>query len=416
MTNNRNEKLPVIYDFGCPYLNTEGVLRAFKKKYPDKEKKIVIMSDTSYNYHLQNIYNSLIDEYPNLLFSDINISSDNKAIIISPNENKNGTIPITRKMKKCFKIDGRKISGASVINDIDTEDQEILKEYSLFHITLPSASRLLYLSTIFESISILNPLDGNSISDGPFPSLMRRYRYMHIARTAGTIGILVNTLSVKNTRVLLNTVIKWIKDSGKKHYIFAVGKPNVAKLANFDVVDCWCILGCGNSGIIIDENNEYYKPIITPYELKMALKNEVIWSGKWVTDFDTIMDRQPEIDKEEETVKEDYIDDDAPEFDSVTGKYIFNSRPLRRIRHLNITEEEEINKKDDENSNALVKKFSSNLVLKNTVSTSALHFQEKLTWTGLGSDFTNKSGEPGALVEQGINGIARGYSYTGGKC
>ena len=42
---------------------------------------------------------------------------------------------------------------------------------------------------------------------------------------AGTVGILVNTLSLANTKVLLNTIKEKIKEAGKKHYIFVVGSP-----------------------------------------------------------------------------------------------------------------------------------------------------------------------------------------------
>ena len=115
------------------------------------------------------------------------------------------------------------------------------QDYQLFHITMPQDPRLLYLTTKFQSVAVYEPQD-NSVSEGPFPSMMKRYKFMHMARTAGTIGILVNTLSLRNTKETVNSLAKLIKENGKKHYMFVVGKPNVAKLANFEPIDIWCCL------------------------------------------------------------------------------------------------------------------------------------------------------------------------------
>ena len=106
---------------------------------------------------------------------------------------------------------------------------------------------------------------------------------MNMARTAGTIGILINTLSLRDVRGALARVQNWIKAAGKKHYTFVVGKPNVPKLANFDVVEIWVVLGCPLGGIVVD-CEDYYRPIITPYELSLALQEMPEWTGK-VGDF-----------------------------------------------------------------------------------------------------------------------------------
>ena len=132
---------------------------------------------------------------------------------------------------------------AQKFNRVFNTDTVEFGEYELFHITSPESPRLLQLTTNFASVTTYDPISG-TVSTGPFPNLMRRYKYVHQARMAGTVGILVNTLSLANTKVLLNTIKEKIKEAGKKHYIFVVGKPNVAKLANFESVDIWCILGC----------------------------------------------------------------------------------------------------------------------------------------------------------------------------
>lgn len=386
------EKLPAVYVLGKPFLNQNEVVEKFKQIYQDKDENICLMADAPFSSHLKGLFERLSLEYQNLVYSDV-INNSNYTIIDHIDDAGEG-----------INYSNRVIYGQSEL------DEAHLQDYKLFHLNLPDSPRLLELSTKFSEITIFDT-DTNEIVDGPFPSLMKRYRFMHIARTAGTIGILVNTLSLLNTKLMLNTVIKWIKDSGKKHYTFVVGKPNVAKLANFENIDIWCILGCGQSGIIIDGVGEYYKPIITPYELQMALSDELSWTGNWIVDFKQVLDLNEDdgndLNKESENVKED-VDDDAPEFDVVTGRYVSTSRPLRRyIQHLEIEEDE---KNEDEKS--LVKKFSSQVAIKGTVSTSAIALQGR-EWKGLGSDFQQDEeiDEEGALVEEGRGGVARGYDF-----
>lgn len=408
------DKLASVYVFGSPRIDRKDLIQKFKQAYPiDQEnpQKILLMADAPYTTILASIYHELKVEYPNLAYSDLYVDPSSKTEIIgyTPHESQTFTV-LNRSLIDILVGDS---------NDVDVDS--ILPEYSLFHLTTPEAPRLLQLTTRFESVITFDP-ESMSVSHGPYPNLMRRYRYMHMARSAGTIGILVNTLSLANTKKLIHSIGRKLKEAGKKHYIFVVGKPNVAKLANFENIEMWCILGCDHQGIIIDQLNEYFKPIITPYELMLALSDEISWSGKWITDFKKILDDMTHehdddsFETENRGEEEDFSDyeDDAPDFDPVTGKYVSNSKPLRKLQHLQITAQDE--KESDENLNQeseLVKRFSNAIAIKNTVSTSAVHLQNR-QWSGLGSDWQNGSdddSENGALVEEGRGGIARGYDY-----
>ncbi|KAK6201541.1 Diphthamide biosynthesis protein 2 [Scheffersomyces amazonensis] len=408
------DKLPVAYVLGKPQIDIEKLIVQFKQRFPvDEGHKIILMSDSPHTYLLRDLYNLLKDEYPHLLYTDLAIDNNSSATII-------GYEPI-RSNEEAFRILNRNIIGLNA-SSIDNEEDNtaFLQEYDLFHITKPETPRLLQLTTTFNSVTLF--ADGN-ISQGPFPNLMRRYRYMHMARSAGTVGLLVNTLSLMNTKKLINQIGQKIKQAGKKHYIFVVGKPNVAKLANFESIDMWCILGCDHQGIIIDQSNEYFKPIVTPYELLLALSDELTWTGKWITDFNSILrnlsnEEEEEEEKEEEPRNNEQQEEDKPPvFDPVTGTFVSTSQPLRQINHLSITAEEEQEEDSTNSSNSLVKKFSATIAIKNTVSTSAVHLQNR-HWTGLGSDFNTEDGEgeedgneQGAILEEGRGGIARGYDY-----
>lgn len=428
------EKLPSCYVFGKPYVNLEGVLNTFRFGFEDKTEKIVLMADTPHSHILPALHEKLQAEgYENLIVANVDYEKSGKnSNVIDGYEASTTTSEGHAQIRSVNRI----LSGFKqpdiddYLETVDFEDENfeesakfdgLTQEYSLFHITRPHDARILQLSTKFGALKVLDPKNVEIVHE-QFPTMMKRYRNMQVARTASTIGVLVNTLSLANTRVLLNHITRSIVEAGKKHYMFVVGKPNVAKLANFECVDVWCVLGCGQSGIIIDTFGDYFKPIITPYELKLALMPQVTWTGKWVTDFDTMLaqDREeaaevmeaseaPKGPREETSTEDDY--DYAPDFDPVSGK-LRMSQPLRQLRHLELELELEGNRGDSSDESSLVKKLSGTLAVGKTVSTSALGLQGR-QWTGLGSDFAQDNGvssADGALVEDGRTGLARDYS------
>lgn len=389
-------QVDVAYVFGSPAIDVQKVINGFKESYPDTDSKVVIMSNTPYSYILETVYNELHESYPNIAYADILKDS-------FPNSTILGYTP--KQSNQSIHLLNRSFFGLKVEDDsTDLLEQEMMN-YDVFHISLPASPRLLKLTTVFQSVTLYDPKTG-TISQGPFPNLMRRYKFMHVARSSGTIGLLVNTLSLSNTKTILNQLKDKIKDAGKKHYMFVVGKPNVAKLANFESIDVWCILGCDHQGIILDEKNEYYKPIVTPFELLLSLNQELTWTGKWETDFNKILEQLGEEEEEEDVEENESYD--QPTFNPVTGKLMSSTRPLRRQEYLSIE-----TSTDEVNENALVERFSRDVVIKDTVSTAAIQLQNR-SWTGLGSDYVNdETTEEGALVEEGIGGIARDYSYNG---
>lgn len=422
------EKIASCYVFGRPYINLAKLIEAFKLCYTDTTAKIIVMADTPYSYILPQLYDALKKDYPNFALANVDFAKagNNIRLIDDYEFSAVGTTSIRTANRIINGIPKEEIE--DYLETVDFDDENYIESskydgltqgYSLFHISRPHNARVLLLSTKFQELKIVDPKDLELVHD-QFPTLMRRYRNMQVARSATTVGILINTLSLLNTKSLLNQIIKNIVDAGKKHYMFVVGKPNVAKVANFECVDVWCIIGCGQSGIVVDMYGDYYKPIITPYELQLALMPMVTWTGKWVTDFDAIlaksMNEDGNVEEEELCGKshassnvDDDEDDFAPEFDPVTGQLKMN-QPLRQLRHLELElEVENLNKRNNKNEDSsLVKKFSGTLTVGKTISTSALGLQGR-EWTGLGSDFVDIDSSEGALVEDGHTGIARDY-------
>eukprot|EP00753_Platysulcus_tardus_P001225 PLAT11185.1.p1 GENE.PLAT11185.1~~PLAT11185.1.p1 ORF type:complete len:534 (+),score=235.17 PLAT11185.1:116-1603(+) len=100
-------------------------------------------------------------------------------------------------------------------------------------------------------------------------ALMKRFYHVQKARDASIVGILVGTLGVARYLDALQLVRKLVDASGRKAYVFVVGKINVAKLANFAEVDVFVLVACPRNSLL--DSRDFYRPIITPFELEMAV-------------------------------------------------------------------------------------------------------------------------------------------------
>ena len=401
-------RLPVIYVFTEQHLALEGALAAFRQTYPKSGDKVILMADVTYASHLTNMEQRLREEgYVNLFTTTIMHNPS------SPLPNR--TVP-----------------------EEVSKERKSLKEWRLFHIAEPPQALLLTLSSRMADVHIYPTSQG----DLPHPqqtllastslALRRRYALLTSLSTVPIFGILINTLSVKNYLHIVEHVKAQILAAGKKSYTFVVGKVNAAKIANFSEVGGWVVIGCWESSLV--ESKDFWKPVITPFELELALKGdgERVWTGEWRSDFQGIldtglqvtrdMDEMPigngraysvnngvdggELDSEPESA--------PPEFDLRTGRYISHSRPMRGHNA-----EQEVSNGSKYGfggrSDALIKRARGDIaVVGGELSPGAEFLRLKRTWKGLGSDFEiaydEGDAESSTAVEQGRSGMARNYT------
>ncbi|KAK9454847.1 putative diphthamide synthesis protein-domain-containing protein [Dipodascopsis uninucleata] len=424
--------VPVIYTFGEEPIDIEMCINAFRDSIADTESHVILMSETPFQAYLEQIRNRLL-EYHNIITTIPYLASSN--LESSPLE-----VIIPSSLMSPLS-ETHTVSGI-LPHRAHPKLKEQLENYTLYYIGIPPPSLHLHLSSILSSSMIIFDPSASALYKDPVTPLARRYRAMLSARSASTVGLLVNTLSLRSYDTLIASLQSSIKAAGKKHYMIVVGKPNVAKLANFDVIDAWVIVGCSRGGIILDNNGQNFKPIVTPYEMMLALKREIIWGpGEWITDFERVLKLIDEEDKqkdEEQRSSDDASDDEdlPPEFDAVTGRYVA-SRPLfsrtSKVSHVDV-EIESVESANRVTNDSLTSRSSSSLstatkagglVTRGTqhYSTAAAHLQSRRFWKGLGSDFAaeedgdsehdadnaNSKKLLGAKLESGRKGIARGY-------
>ncbi|PTB73925.1 diphthamide biosynthesis protein [Trichoderma longibrachiatum ATCC 18648] len=391
-------RLPVIYVYTSQELDHDAVVAQFTKEFGDKDTKVVIMADLTYQNHVESITNALREQgYSNILATEV---------IRDPA----GVIP------------NRRIAG-------DPLDEELLKSHSLFHISDPPASLLLALQSRFASLHVLSvPSPSSPTLDNPtFRTaglLRRRFARVLTLASAGVVGILVNTLSVSNYLTSIELLRKKIAQAGKKSYTVVVGKLNPAKLANFAEIEGWVVVGCWESGLI-EEDAGYWRPVITPFEMEVALMGEEtrVWGGEWWGGIEKLKleddgpkkeEEANKNDKEGDVTAEDGVEEDAdedeslpPVFDLRTGKLVSHSRPMQ-LATRSAAQTKKVNGEDgSRTSEALVKRTVGELATINGVaSPGAEYLRSQRTWQGLGTDFDE---EASTAIEEGRSGIARGY-------
>ena len=125
----------------------------------------------------------------------------------------------------------------------------------------------------------------------------------------------------------------------KKAYTISVGKLNPAKLANFAEIECFVLVACPENSLVDakvwfisissfialsdqpQRHQDFFRPIVTPFELQLALQPSPTWTGEYVLDFEEVLARgpfKPSSDKDDDIEEGD---PDRPIFSLVTGKY-----------------------------------------------------------------------------------------------
>lgn len=404
-------RLPVIYVYTSKSLDLDAAIASFRETYPSKDEKVALMADIPYSNHIPALYERLKANGYQTIFAT-EVIRDPSSLL--PNR----TLPPDVK-----------------------ENPEQLKDYSIFHISDPPTALLLILSSRVKQINIFPTT--TPPPSGPLPSatstaLLRR-RYALVTRLPATpiLGILINTLSVANYMTALQHCQDLISRAGKKSYTFVVGKVNPAKLANFSEVGAWVVIGCWESSLI--ESKEFLAPVVTPFELEVGLVGDEgrQWGGEWVGNFEEVVKRARMegssdgvkangngVDEEtgERRWDEEESDDEPPDFDLRTGRYVSRSRPMGQSKP---AAQDSPNPTGESApaappSSALMQRAKGDVATINgAVSPAAEFLRSKRTWQGLGSDYEvvyerDEEGKiRGAGMEEGRQGVAKGYAVGG---
>lgn len=138
--------------------------------------------------------------------------------------------------------------------------------------------------------------------------VQKRYRMVHQARDAPIVGILVSAYSSANYLELIEAMKQALRKRGKKYYTFSLSKLNPLKLGNFSEINVFVLVSCPQSTLI--DSKEYLVPVITPFELAVALEMSMEWGSEYELEYNRLISRFLGV---EETNGE-------PHFSLITGR------------------------------------------------------------------------------------------------
>jgi diphthamide biosynthesis protein 2 len=285
----QNSRLPVKYIFGKSKIDVKHFIEQFLNGI-DEQKTYIILHDVEYAHGMNEI-NTILNNHKEIknVYTSITRNNNNNNDIVD-NDNAEG--------KTFLKIQGQfvEISSTSTQNDI-------IHDNTIFIYIGTQTPRLIRLIMRYNMHKFLvyDPHHCSKLNESNTNSTLllqpamnkvgklvnKRYFQVQKAKDASIFGILVGTLSVARYRDVLVRVKRLLKCMGRKYYTFIVGKINVAKLANHSEVDVYVLIACPENSLL--DNKEFYKPIVTPFELEVALNPKREWDGTYTTDFADIL-------------------------------------------------------------------------------------------------------------------------------
>ncbi|XP_009883166.1 PREDICTED: diphthamide biosynthesis protein 2 [Charadrius vociferus] len=253
-------KLPVLHIFGQQPLDIGRCAEAFQELYPDRQSRVVVLSDVVYAHAMGELEQQLCPEYPNIVFSRV-VCGD------PPGPAPPGEV---RQFGRQFPVEA--LGG--------------LQDCAMFYVGAEGLALTNFMLTWNRcpfSSSAPATSCGRRETLNVNRALMRRLYLVERARDAQVVGILVGTLGVEGYLAVLQHLHELLHRAGKRSYTLAVGKPNPAKLANFLEVDIFVLVACAQNSLL--DSSDFYRPIVTPYELELACNPAREWTGNYFTDF-----------------------------------------------------------------------------------------------------------------------------------
>uniref|UniRef100_A0A8D0GA14 2-(3-amino-3-carboxypropyl)histidine synthase subunit 2 n=1 Tax=Sphenodon punctatus TaxID=8508 RepID=A0A8D0GA14_SPHPU len=255
-------QLPVLHVFGRRPLAVAHCAAAFQELHPDPQSHVVVLSDVAYAHALDELASVLCPEYPHAVFSRVELPG--------PTPDPPPVPGLVRRFGRLFEVEAQRGVDGYAMFYVGTEGLE-LNNFML------SWNRCRF--------SSFDPATGQGRWEmlDVNRALRRRLYLVERARDARVVGILAGTLGVAGYLSVLEHLRAVLRRAGKRSYTLAVGKPSPAKLANFPEVDVFVLVACAQNSLL--DSRDFYRPLVTPYELELACNPARAWTGCYLTDF-----------------------------------------------------------------------------------------------------------------------------------
>ena len=241
----RETSFPTLYIFNELDFDHLPLVTFVQRTFQNKDTAILLLYSTNYSKLASKLLSSLKPEYSNLECSQL-LSENIKESLTHVNEvcfGRSFTLRFSRESYSVLFIG---------------EDNRTCFNFRLaFHL-----NQFYILSPDSHSITKLG-------SEDRF--LKKRYYLTQKVTDAAIVGILIANMWLRDYLQILSDIKSVLRKKGKEYYTISIGNIQPTKLANFLEVDIFVLLGCPEN--IILDSREFYKPIITPYELYLSLSD-----------------------------------------------------------------------------------------------------------------------------------------------
>lgn len=114
--------------------------------------------------------------------------------------------------------------------------------------------------------------------------LMKSNRQKQIAKSvANNYGLILSTLGRQGSPKILDNLMKKLDENGRRHFLVLMSEIFPSRLKLFeDQIDTWVQIGCPR--LSIDWGEFFEKPLLTPYEAMVSLK-QIEWQKNYPMDF-----------------------------------------------------------------------------------------------------------------------------------
>ncbi|PFX33545.1 2-(3-amino-3-carboxypropyl)histidine synthase subunit 2-like [Stylophora pistillata] len=415
----QTQRLPVLHVFGKWSISVQSCLEQFGQLFPDTDVKVIVFCDVVYDHCMGELQNSIKQNYSNAVFAKLICSTFNQEGDLSQGNKQN----VDEINSQGIRMEQTQSSAETLQVDVEMTSLEghgniqrvkngyfcrfgrefnlpadtHLKDFAVFFIGSESLClhnlMMTYNTCQFYSYDPCTNI-GRKETLNVNKALMKRYYMIQRAKDAQVVGIVVGTLGVADYLKVIERLKQVVKLAGKKSYLFVMGKLNVAKMANFMEVDVFVLVACPENTLI--DSQEFYKPIVTPFEMELACLRTREWTGDYITDFRELL---PGASASVELEVEENMDESSeiPDVSLVTG----HLGPTYRSSDV-----------DRGNSSRSLVERNQETSLSTQHHTSAAEYLASRSWRGL----EQKLGEtPVAQAVEGRTGIAAGYSHEKGQ-
>lgn len=350
-------RLPVLYVFPKKPVDIQSLCEAVNKTFEDKNSKLLLIYDVAYAHKIDEVHSTLLPLYPNLVTAYPNVNGLNA------------------------KEEGKQVCLGNIFF---LPPETTLKDFNVLFVGKDGRPFSNFLLEFADStVHLYNPEDPQSViqtTDRNISKfLMKRLHLVERVKDAKTLGILIGTLGVDGYLEAVNRIKDLAKKAGKKTYIFAVGRPNIPKLANFPEVDVFVLVACPENSLL--DWKEFYQPVVSIYEVELACNTARQLSSRYVSDFRQLLSGG----KDHVSLPENAIDDFV-DVSLITGK----------VRNADISFSE-----SDPCNNSVADRGDLSVCL----STGSEYLVNR-TWQGLEQNLGQDAVE---LASQGRSGIASSY-------